>query len=65
MQKGFSDIDGSFEGQSYKLFKHTFGVQKYVFTLPVKLRKVCMKFCASNRCLPIETRRWYCIFHNE
>lgn len=65
IQKWSSDIDGSSKGQSYKLFKHTFGVEKYVFTLPVKLRKILMKFRTSNHRLPVETGRWYGIPLNE
>ena len=53
-----AQLDKSDSATSYKIFKITFGMEKYLVTLPVKLRKAFIKIRTNNHRLPNETGRW-------
>lgn len=59
IQKWSSDINDSSKGQIYKIFKKNFNYENYINILPLRLRKVFMKFRTSNHHLLVETGRWY------
>lgn len=59
IQKWSSDIIDSSKGQIYKIFKKNFNYENYINILPLRLRKVFMKFRTSNHHLPVETGIWY------
>jgi hypothetical protein len=58
IQKWQSDIRESSKGETYGIFKIKFGFEKYLDTLPRKLRTKFIKFRTSNHHLPVETGRW-------
>ena len=44
IQKWSSDIENSSKGQNYRIYKSQFGCEKYLAKLPIKLRKIFIKF---------------------
>ena len=58
IQKWQSEIRESSKGETYGIFKIKFGFEKYLDTLPKKLRTKFIKFRTSKHHLPVETNRW-------
>ena len=53
-----AQLDISSSGITYKLIKTNFGMENYLVTLPLKLRKPVIQIRIRNHRLPIETGRW-------
>lgn len=53
-----SQVDSNTSCYIYRLFKQSFGFEKYLINTPAKFRKYLIKFRTRNHKLPIETGRW-------
>ena len=53
-----AQLDISSSGITYSLIKTNFGMENYLVTLPLKLRKPLIQIRTRNHRLPIETGRW-------
>ena len=65
IQKWYSDINSSSKGILYKTFKTNFEYENYLSILPLKFRKILVKFRTTNHRLPVELGRWTGIPLNE
>ena len=60
-----AQLDISSSGITYRLIKTNFGMENYLVTLPLKLRKPLIQIRTRNHRLPIETGRWLHIPREE
>ena len=60
-----AQLDTSSSGITYRLIKTNFGMENYLVTLPLKLRKPLIQIRTRNHRLPIETGRWLHIPREE
>lgn len=61
----YAQLNNNSSALTYKLIKTNFGMEKYLVTLPFKLRKSLIQIRTRNHRLPIETGRWTQVPRNE
>ena len=64
-QAWLSNLSDSLTGLNYRIFKESFGFEKYLDKLTTKERITFCRFCTCNHKLPIETGRWINVERNE
>ena len=60
-----AQLNISSSGITYRLIKNNFGLETYLVTPPLKLRKPLIQLRTRNHRLPIETGRWLHIPREE
>ena len=58
-------VDSSLSGTSYRIFKDSFEISKYIKNLTNYFTKILLNFRTRNHKLPIEIGRWKSIPHSE
>ena len=58
IQSWYSEMNNSSKGLNYRIYKTSFGIEKYLLKLPYKYLSYFCKFRTCNTKLPVEIGRW-------